>query len=144
MAFFMIMTIKIIYWLGLGACVLMVISCFLPWVYFPNVGVTFTGIHVTKFPDGTYYGRAGYPIIVLTILITTCMLIPKIWAKRTNLFLCGLLIAYAFRTYNLFTGSLIDGEVINRAGIYLMLISATIMLVAALFPHITINDPKKD
>jgi hypothetical protein len=143
MAFFITMTLKIIHWLGLASCVMMVVSCYLPWVYFPKIDETFTGVHVLRFPDGNYYGRAGYPIIIMTVFVTICMLIKKIWAKRTNFFLCGLLLAYVFRTYNIFTGSLIKGEVINKAGIYLILICSAIMMVAALFPDIKIIEARK-
>jgi hypothetical protein len=138
------MFVKYLYWIGIAACITLIVSCFLPWVYFPVINETFTGFHVTKFPNGNYYGRAGYPITIMTSVIMIFMVVQKVWAKRTNLFLCALLFAYIFRTYNLFTGSLIKGEVINKIGIYLILISSVIMLIAALFPDMKIIQPKKN
>ena len=122
--------------LGLAACIAIIITCFLPWVHYNNINETFTGFHVTKFATGNYYGRAGIIISVFTAVILLFMLLPKVWAKRTNLFLSALLFAYCLRTYIIFTSALFEGEVEKKAGIYLIVLFSLIILVSAVFPKV--------
>jgi len=106
----------------------------MPWAHYNNINDTFTGFHVTKFSTGNYYGRAGIIICFFTALILLLILIPKVWAKRTNLFLSAILFAYCIRTYIIFTSALFEGEVEKKAGIYLIIVFSAIMLIASLFP----------
>ncbi len=113
---------------------LMIICCFLPWCYYPAINDTFTGFYVKPFATGNYYGRAGYPITVLTILIMICSFIPKIWAKRLNLFAGALLLAYVARTWIIFTAGLVEGDVVKKTGIYGVIFCAVLLMVTSLFP----------
>ncbi|CAN5769827.1 hypothetical protein BH11BAC4_BH11BAC4_06240 [soil metagenome] len=126
---------KTIYPVGLIACLAIVGACFLPWVHYNNINETFTGFHVTKFATGNYYGRAGIIITTFAGIILLLMLLPKIWAKRVNLFLAALLFAYCIRTYIIFTSALFEGEVEKKIGIYLIILFSAVMLVAAAFPR---------
>ncbi len=127
---------KIAYNLGLVASVAIIICCFIPWVHYNNINETFTGFHVTKFAGGSYYGKAGIVITILSSVILLFMLVPRIWAKRTNLFLAALLFAYCIRTYILFTGALFDGEVEKQPGIYLIIILSFLVLLGTTFPRL--------
>lgn len=62
------------------------------------------------------------------------MLVPKAGAKKINLFLAGLLMAYAIRTFIVFTGSLIAGDVEKKVGIILVIILPVLILVSTVFP----------
>ena len=64
------------------------------------------------------------------------MLLPKLWAKRVNLFLCALATGYAIKTYIQFSSCYGAYCPDKQAGIYLMLISSVFMLVAAVFPEL--------
>ena len=108
----------------------------MPWVHYNNINETFTGFHVTKFSTGNYYGRAGLVICFFTVLILLFILAPKVWAKRTNLFLSAILFAYCIRTYIIFTSALFEGEVEKKAGIYLIIVLSFIILIASVFPKI--------
>ncbi|MEO8772021.1 MAG: hypothetical protein ABI402_18125 [Ferruginibacter sp.] len=125
---------KFMYYTGLMATVAIIGCCFLPWVHFNSTNTTFTGYNVTKFVTGNYYGRAGIPITILSIVVLILMLLPQLWAKRTNLFMAALLFAYCIRTYIIFTSSLFEGEVEKLVGIYMIVLLSFIMLVASLFP----------
>ncbi len=125
---------KIIYYAGIVASVAIIVCCFLPWVHYNNINTTFTGFNVTKFATGNYYGRAGVPITIMSVIILILMLLPRIWAKRTNLFVAALLFAYCIRTYIIFTSALFEGEVEKLAGIYLIIILSFIILLGSLFP----------
>ncbi len=117
---------------GALACVALIITCFIPWVHYNSVNLTFNGVNVIPFDTGNYYGKAGYPIITLTVVIFLLMFVNRIWAKRLNLFLNALLIAYTIRTYIIFTSALFINEVDKKAGIYLVLILPVIMMVGCL------------
>ena len=132
------------YYTGLAAAVAIILSCFLPWVHYNSINETFTGFHVNRFAAGNYYGRAGIIITILGIVVLICMLLPRIWAKRANLFLSALLFAYCIRTYIIFTGALFEDEVQKMAGIYLIVFLSFIMLLASGFPKIEEKEDQGD
>ena len=68
------------------------------------------------------------------------MLLPKIWAKRSNLFICAVGVGYAIKSYVLFTSCYNAYCPEKKIGIYLMLISTIIMLVASAFPHLKLDN----
>jgi hypothetical protein len=130
------MLIKFMHWLGIVACISMIAACFMPWVHYNNINETFTGFHVIRFSTGNYYGKAGVPITVFTAIILLLIQVPKVLAKRVNLFLAALLFAYCIRTYIIFTSALFEGEVEKFAGIYLIVVISFIILVSTLFPKL--------
>ena len=125
---------KMMYKIGIVAAVAIIGCCFLPWAHYNSINTTFTGFNVTKFATGNYYGRAGVPITILSVVILILMLLPQLWAKRTNLFMAALLFAYCVRTYIIFTSALFEGEVEKQVGIYMIVLLSFIMLLASLFP----------
>lgn len=134
------MILKILNWAGLAACVLLIIACFLPWAYYPVIHETFNGFNAKTFPNGTFYGRPGYMIVIMALAVIILMVIPRIWAKRTNLFLSGFLLAYVLSKFHIFTSSLFDGEVEKKAGVFLIAITSSVILLSSLFPNIKIRE----
>jgi len=122
---------KILYWTGLIACITLIISCFLPWAYYSDLHKTFNGF----FSEQNNYGRPGMLLVPLAIIIFIFMLLPKLWAKRANLFICALLVGYALTKYILFTSSYGLSFPEKRFGIFLMLFSSIVMLIASIFPR---------
>ncbi len=120
---------------GVVAALMLILSCFLPWVYFSSINETFTGFHVIPFANGTYYGRAGIFITVLTLLVLMLMFVNRAWAKGANLFIAGLIFAYAIRTYLVFTASLFPNEVTKKPGIFMILVFSLVLLLSTLFPR---------
>jgi len=122
------------------ACVALIISCFLPWVYFADPHITneadrtFTGF----FSYQEQYGKPGYALILFAVVILLFMIIPKVWAKRANLFVSAFTLAYAFKTYVLFTSCYNAYCPEKKAGIFIMLVSAIVMLLACVFPNMKI------
>lgn len=136
--FFTTMLPKIFNKIGLIACITLVISCFLPWAYYADLDKTFTGF----YSEQNCYGKPGYFLIMLTVLIFIFMLLPKIWAKRANLFISALAVGYAIKTYILFTSCYNAYCPEKKIGIYLMFISTITILVASAFPDLQLE--KKD
>ncbi len=113
----------------------LIASCFIPWTYYPDIDVTFNGFNVERFATGNYYGKAGYAITVLSILILGLILVPKLWAKRVNIFVSALLFAYCLRTYIIFSSGLVEGDVEKKTGIYLVVLFSTLLMVSCVFPY---------
>jgi len=44
------------------------------------------------------------------------------------------LLAYSVRTYIIFTSALFEGEIEKKSGIYLMLFSSIVIMIATMFP----------
>lgn len=129
------MVVRYLHWLGVMACIAIIVSCFLPWVYYADINQTFTGFYSYQ----NQYGRPGRLIVFLSALVLVFMLLPKVWAKRTNLFLCALLLAYVIKTYILF-GSCYNNYCPDRLfGIYLLVSCTPVMLIAAAFPNLKIS-----
>ena len=68
------------------------------------------------------------------------MLLPKLWAKRANLFICALALAYAVKTYILFSSCYNNYCPQKLFGLYLMLSCTVLMLLASVFPKLKIAD----
>ena len=138
---------KILHWAGLTACVLLIISCFMPWAYFADPHIvneserTFTGF----YSYGNNYGRPGKLLVMIGVIVMILMLLPKIWAKRTNLFVCALAVGYAVKTYILFVSCYNAYCPEKKAGIFIMLTATIVMLIASVFPKLELKpaDTKK-
>ena len=127
---------KYLHYLAIVATLAIIATCFIPWVHYNNIDVTFNGYNVKKFATGVYYGRAGIIITIFAAISLLFTLMPSIVAKRVNMFLCALLVAYTLRTYVIFTGSLFDGEVTKLAGIYLIVFLSFVMVICSVFPYL--------
>ena len=118
-------------YIGVGAAVLLIIACFLPWAYYPDIDKTFTGF----FSEKNVYGKPGKFLGALAILAIVFFLAPKVWAKRANLLLSALLIAFSVKTFILFASCYHGTCPEKRIGIFLMLIAPAIVAIAAILPR---------
>lgn len=126
-------------WIGLAGVILLVIACFTPWVIISSKNITVTGVEST----GTNFGKPGYFHFIFSFFFIILHLIPTLWAKRWNLLVVALNIAWAIRNYFVITMCREGDCPEKQAGIYLVLGSSIIMLLAALFPDIKLKDEKK-
>ena len=135
----------IMYRVGLGACILLVVSCFMPWAYYADVHIpteaqkTFTGFVTYQ----NQYGRPGKLLTLIAVVSFIFMLLPKIWAKRANLFIAALGVGYAIKTYILYTSCYNAYCPEKRAGIFIMIACTVFILVASAFPDIKLPEEKK-
>jgi uncharacterized membrane protein len=116
--------------LGIIAAVGLIVSCFLPWAYYPDIDQTFTGFYTFE----NVYGKPGKAIIFFAVVCIILSLIPRIWAKRVNLFFTALAMAYGVKTYAMYSGCYRGVCPETRYGIWLMLIFFLVMLICAIFP----------
>jgi len=130
-------------WMGILLFIILVISCLMPWVTVVSKQIVISGVSA----EGTNFGKPGYFNLLFSVFFLFFHLVPRLWAKRWNLLVVALNIAWAIRNYFLITACR-EGECPQKhEGLYLMLFAAAGMLISALFPDIRLNgraDEKKD
>lgn len=127
-------------WIGIAAAALLVASCFMPWAWYPDLKMDFTGFYSYQ----NYYGKPGKLFSIFAGLSVVFFLIPRLWAKLMNLFVNAFVVGYAIYCFISFSrcySAAICPE--KRIGIYLMLAGALIMLVMSLLPGIPVDQWKK-
>lgn len=126
-------------WAGVAAAILLIASCFTPWVIIESKNITISGIDAT----GTSYGRPGYFHLLMSFFFLLISFIPRVWAKRSNLLVVAMNFAWAVRNYFVITAC--EGGVcpVKKTGIYLVVLASVLMLVAALFPDMKLPEQKK-
>jgi len=127
-------------WIGLAAAIMLVVSCFIPWVFVEGKSITISGVD----SGGSAYGKPGYFHFVLAAFFLAFNFIPRVWAKRTNFLIVALNIAWAIRNYFIISACYAGDCPEKKAGIFLMLLASLLMLVAALFPDIKLKEKKID
>lgn len=125
-------------WLGPAAAVLLIVSCFGPWVYIPWRDFTATGLDA-----GEKFKSPGYFHFAFVFLFLVFAFIPRIWAKQWNLLVTAVNLGWAVRNFFKLSFDCGSGECpVKKWGIYLMLIASVLMLVAALFPGLKLPEKK--
>lgn len=125
-------------WAGIVALVILVISCFLPWTYHPDLDKTFSGF----FSQNNAYGKPGKLFIFFSLIAAVGFIFNRVWAKRMNFFICALIVAYAFRCFIIFSGCYSGICPEKKIGLWLMLGAAIVSLVMAVIPDIKLGTKK--
>jgi hypothetical protein len=113
---------------GIAAALLLIICCFIPWAYYPDLHQNFTGF----YSKDNHYGKPGKAFIFLAVISIVLFLIPILWAKRANQFVSVLSFSYALKTYLLFASCYIGICPEIKIGLYGVLILPLIVLVCSL------------
>ncbi|QEC43299.1 hypothetical protein [Pseudobacter ginsenosidimutans] len=127
-------------WIGILAAITLVIACFIPWTYHPDVQKNFTGF----FSENNLYGRPGKFFVTFAIIASIFFLIPRVWAKRWNLLFTAIIVAFAIRCFLVYTGCYHGICPEKKAGIWLVAISSIVMLLMAVFPDTKLPEQKKN
>ncbi len=117
-------------WIAVLGSALLILSCFLPWAYYPDLDKVFTGF----FSEKNTYGRPGKWLTVMAILSLLCHFLPQVFFKRLNLLLMALNLAYAIKSYIIYAACYHGYCPEKRIGIYLMLLSSILLMIAAVLP----------
>src|SRR6185312_4609666 len=120
---------------GFLACLLLAISCFLPWAYYPDLHKSFTGF----FSEQNMYGRPGKVFIFFAISSLALIFINKIWAKRTLIFFAALNIGYLLKTYVIFTSCYNTYCPQKQYGLYLLIFSCVVLMIVSFFPDLKLQ-----
>ena len=122
-------------WIGIVAVLVVIAACFMPWAWYPDLQKDFTGF----FTEQNRYGRPGKVLIFLSVPEIVFFLIPRIWAKRTNIFFAAIAIAWAFKSFWLYTSCYRGTCPSARVGLYLVLGGTIIAMLATLTPNIPVK-----
>lgn len=126
--------------LGLFACALVAISCFLPWTFYPDLNKSFTGF----FSEENMYGKPGKVFIFLATISAALILINRIWAKRVLLFVAAINIAYLIKSYVLFTTCYSALCPVKQYGLYLLMAGAIMLMVVSIFPDMEVQSDENE
>jgi hypothetical protein len=132
------MFVKYLHWLGLAACITLIVSCFLPWVFYADINQEFTGFYSYQ----NQYGKPGKFMTIFGSIVLVFMLLPKIWAKRTNLFVSAITLAYAIKSYILFSSCYNNYCPQKLPALYLMVGCTVVMLISSGFPNLKLAEKK--
>jgi hypothetical protein len=117
-------------WIGVGGAVLLFLSSLLPWVTIPSKSLVVTGLQSV----GTNYGKPALMNLFLGGIALILFIIPRLGAKRANLFFCAANLGWAFRNF-IVVSTCYAGECPEKqAGLYLLQLAAIAMLLAAVLP----------
>ena len=126
--------------IGFIAAIILIIFCFQPWVTLPTTQAAITGLDTA----GTHFGKPALVNLFLSSIAAILFLVPRIWSKRANIFVNAVNIAWALRNYVL-VSACSGGECPDKkAGLYILIVSASIMLVMSLLPKINMSDTLKE
>ena len=122
-------------WVGVAAAILLTVACFMPWVVIHSINSTVSGVDST----GTNFGKPGYFHFIAIIFFLVFTITPKVWAKRSNLLVGALNMAWAIRNY--FIISLCRGGDCpeKKIAIYLVVIASVLVLLSCLLPDYKTN-----
>lgn len=120
-------------------CVLLIVSCFLPWAYYPDIDKTFNGF----FSEGNMYGRPGKVFIFFAVISLIFTFIDRIWAKRFNVLFAALNIAYFIKTYILFTNCYFGTCPEKLYGIYLLMAATLLLMLTSLLPDMKVDEKQE-
>jgi hypothetical protein len=123
-------------WIGLLALIIVIVVCYMPWVYVPAVQLQLGGM----FANGKQnFGKPGLMNLVCAAAAAICFILPQVWAKRTNIFCCGFNMAWAVRNYVLLSRCYGGDCPVKQTALYVLLAASAVMLLMALIPDVKIT-----
>lgn len=115
---------------GIVSAAALMLSGRLHWAWYPDLRTYFTGF-VSR---GDIYGKPGAVFIFFAIISIVLFAFPTVWAKRGNIFLCAVIVAYAIKSFILYSACYRGICPEPQIGLWLMMGSSVAMLLCALFP----------
>ena len=107
----------------------------MPWTFHADLGKYFTGF----YSQNDVYGKPGKFFIIFSAICILLMYVNKLWAKFFHLFFAGVILAYAVKTYHLYTSSYNAYTPEKQFGIYALLILSILSFIIALFPEMKLS-----
>jgi hypothetical protein len=127
--------------IGIIASLSIIGICYMPWVFIPQLNITLSGVNV-YVSKNLYLGKPIKFYLFFLCIMIIFFALPKIWVKRTNVFLGAIVLGYSIYNYLLYTLCREGVCPEKKTGIYLLVISALIVQLMTLFPKITISGEK--
>jgi hypothetical protein len=120
--------------IGCIASLVLIVCCFIPWAYYPDLHQNFTGF----YSEQNQYGKPGKTFVTLAIICIGFFLIPRIWARRANQVVTVLMFAYALKNYFLYSACYLGICPEIRLGLIGMLLFSLTILVCSLLSKLKV------
>jgi hypothetical protein len=118
--------------LGCIAVLILAAICYMPWSFIADGNIIVTGMSA----PGTEYGKPGLMHLVLGFVLIILFLIPKIWAKRINLFIAAINLAWSIRNYILLATCFMGECPQIKAGLISSIFLSTAIFIMTLLPDL--------
>jgi hypothetical protein len=123
-------------YIGIAAALLLILCCFIPLAYYPDLQENFTGFYSRQ----NAYGKPGIAFLFLSVTAIVLFLIPKLWAKRINQFVGVLIFAYSLKTFILFSKCYFSVCPQVKPGLIGMILFSVIILISSLFSKAEVKE----
>jgi hypothetical protein len=123
-------------WIGIVAAIVLILSGFMNWTWYPDIHKYFTGF----FSENNIYGKPGKIFIYFSSVAALFFVIPRVWAKRWNVLVSTIILAFAIRTFILYTACYRGVCPVKQPGIWMMITSAAVIFLCALLPDLKVKD----
>ncbi len=120
------------------AVLLMAVACFLPWSIIESKQLTITGMQTV----GTSFGRPGLFLLIFGTIGFILFALPMIWAKRTNVFVSALILAWSIRNYILVSTCMFGECPVKQPALYVLVVCAVVIQLMSFFPRIPVGTKK--
>ncbi len=118
--------------IGVGLCILLICFSFIPWVYIPSIDKNISGMYT----EGTNFGKPAIINIFFTVISLILFLIPKVWAKRLNLFIAALNLAWTIRNFFVVSSCFAGECPEKKIGLYAVILFGIGILAMATLPKL--------
>lgn len=121
--------------IGTLIAILIIILSHLPWSIVVEKHLIIGGMNA----EGTNFGRPGLLNIILSVLMIILFNIPKVWAKRTNLFVGAINFAWSIRNYLLVTTCFFGECPQKLSALYFLVVTCFSAMLMTFFPKMEIE-----
>ena len=126
--------------IGVVAALVLIGACWMPWAYYPDLDKSFTGF----FSELNRYGKPGKVLVFFSAVSILLFLVPKVWAKRSNMLVAGIAIAWAIKSFISYSGCYGGICPEKLAGIWIMLGASVVVLVMTFLPDLPVKEDQAE
>lgn len=123
--------------IGIICCLCMFSLSFFPWVHIPSLNLTLDGFNGV-ISEKLSFGKQGIVHGFFLVFILTFFIVKKIWAKRLNIFISMLNLAWAIKNFLLFTTCRPECPE-KQPALYLLVVFAVLIQIMALLPKLELK-----
>lgn len=125
--------------IGTVAALLVIGMCFLPWIEVPSIHLTLGGIH-GKVNNELSFGQQWISHSLFCVIMILLFQVPKVWAKRTNIFIAVLHLGWTIKNYLIFSMCRLGECPVIKPALYLLLVSAIVIQVMTFLPKMELKE----
>lgn len=124
-------------WLAIGAALVLIATCFFPWVTIDSKNIVISGVDAT----GTNFGKPGYMHFLLAAISIVLLLIQRTLAIRIAIFLTAFNAAWSVRNFIVISACYGGICPEKQPALYLVVASSMALMIGNLFTGFTEKSP---